>query len=87
MFLLREPGFGALDRNVMSSASYYRSEARRCRDLAAHAVTGSVMAERWLTIAAEYEALAEALEAAPVRGQTQQQPMQQQQQKKNEGEK
>lgn len=45
------------------------------------------MAERWLTIAAEYEALAEALEAAPVRGQTQQQPMQQQQQKKNEGEK
>jgi hypothetical protein len=72
----------------MSSAGYYRSEAQRCRDLAAHAVTGSVMAARWLTIAAEYEMLAEALEtSAPVQAQTQQQPMQQQQQKTTEGEK
>jgi hypothetical protein len=45
----------------MSSASYYRAEAQRCRDLAAHAVEGSAMRERWLTLAAEYETLAEVL--------------------------
>ena len=52
----------------MSSASYYRSEAQRCRDLAAHSVAGSTRADQWLHIAAEYETLAEALERAPLRG-------------------
>jgi hypothetical protein len=65
----------------MVSASYYRAEAQRCRDLAAHSVAGTVMAERWRTMAAEYETLADALERAPVSTQTQQQPTQQQQSK------
>jgi hypothetical protein len=53
---------------MMSSASYYRAEAQRCRELAANAVQGSIMADRWLTIAGEYEMLAKALEAAPDAG-------------------
>jgi hypothetical protein len=57
--------------NVMSSANYYRSEAQRCRDLAAQSGAGPAMAERWRTIAAEYETLAEAMESAPVRTQMQ----------------
>jgi|KBSSwiStaDraftv2_1062776.scaffolds.fasta_scaffold283021_3 hypothetical protein len=67
----------------MVSAEYYRAKAQRCRDLAAaHAVAGSAMAARWLTLAAEYETLAKALDAAPAQAQaqTKQQPMQQQQQ-------
>lgn len=45
------------------------------------------MADQWLKIASEYEALAEALERGSVRTRTQQQPMQQQQQKTTEDEK
>jgi len=73
----------------MASADYYRAEAKRCRDLAAHSVSvsGSAMADQWLRIAAEYETLAEALGGPPVRTQPQQQPMQQQQQKTTEDEK
>ena len=74
----------------MGSVNYYRTEAQRCRDLAANAPE-SAMARRWLTLAAEYETLAEAREASPgampVQAQTQRQPMQQQQQKKTEDEK
>ncbi len=70
----------------MSSASYYRTEAKRCRDLAAHSVAGSAMAAQWLRLAAEYETLADALDGAPVQAQTRQQPMQQQQQKTTEDE-
>jgi hypothetical protein len=47
----------------MANASYYRAKAQRCRELAAHSVQGALMAERWRTIAAEYDTLAEALEA------------------------
>ena len=63
---------------IMSSASYYRTEAQRCRELAANAVQGSIMAERWRTIAAEYETLAKALEAAPDAMRVQGAPLQQQ---------
>ena len=66
----------------MTSASTYRAEAKRCRELAASAVLGSAMAERWLVIAVEYEALADALEGGShVPPQAQRQPMQQQQSK------
>ena len=65
----------------MASAEYYRAEAKRCRELAAHGVAGSILATQWLKIAAEYETLAEALESGPyhVPPQAQRQPMQQQQ--------
>ena len=61
----------------MPSTEYYRDEAKRCRELALQSVGGSIMADRWRTLAAEYETLADALGSAPVRGQTLQQPMQQ----------
>ena len=67
----------------MASAEFYRSEAKRCRELAAKAVAGSAMADQWLKIAGEYEALAEALEAPGFMAGSQMtvQPMQQQQSK------
>jgi hypothetical protein len=36
----------------MASAEYYRAEAKRCRELAAHGVAGSILATQWLKIAA-----------------------------------
>jgi hypothetical protein len=74
----------------MSSADHYRTEAKRCRDLAARAVAGSAMADQWLKIAVEYDTLAEALEAPGFMAGSRMtsQPMQQQQAKtKPEGEK
>ena len=65
----------------MPSTEYYRDEAKRCRELALQSVGGSIMADRWRTLAAEYETLADALGSAAARGQTHQQPMQQQQHK------
>ena len=65
----------------MSSVSYYRSEAARCRALAAKSVD-SAMADQWRKIATEYDTLAAALEISPYRassGPAQQQPLQQQQ--------
>lgn len=72
----------------MPDPKFYRSEARRCRDLAARAEDKS-MAERWRSMAREYEMLAEALEAQsyvarPTPTSAQTQPMQQQQTKKSE---
>lgn len=66
----------------MASAEYYRAEAKRCRELAALSTPGSIMATQWLKIAAEYETLAEALEAPGfMTGSPMTQPMQQQQAK------
>jgi hypothetical protein len=67
----------------MASAEYYRAEAKRCRELAAHSISGSTMAAQWLKIAAEYETLAEALEAPGFMAGSRMtsQPMQQQQAK------
>ena len=75
----------------MVSASHYRKEAERCRELAAQS-PNSDMAKRWRTLATDYEKLAGALEpesnAMPVmRTAMQQQPMQQQQSKKEPDEK
>ena len=69
----------------MASASYYRIEAARCRELAAHSPDAD-MAKRWRSLAADYDTLAEALEASPglpvqSAAPMQQQPMQQQQAK------
>ena len=71
----------------MVGASHYRSEAERCRKLAADD-PASVTAKRWLQLAAEYEQLAEALDgetdrtkASVQRWPMQQQSMQQQQTK------
>jgi len=74
----------------MASASYYRTEAARCRELAAQSPDAD-MAKRWRSLAADYDTLAEALEASPAMpmpgAPMQPQPMQQQQAKtKNEGE-
>ena len=71
----------------MTSSDYYRAEAKRCRELASQSVAGSIIADRWRTIAAEYDTLADALGSAPVRGQTHQQAMQQQQHKTTEDDK
>jgi hypothetical protein len=65
----------------MTSADHYRTEAKRCRDLAARAVAGSAMSDQWLKIAVEYDTLAEAMERSPLMPRAQQQPMQQQQSK------
>jgi hypothetical protein len=67
----------------MTSADYYRAEAKRCRELAARAVAGSPMAGQWLRIATEYDTLAEALEAPGFMAGSRMtsQPMQQQQAK------
>jgi hypothetical protein len=72
----------------MASARYYRVEAARCRELAAQSPDAD-MAKRWRSLAADYDTLAEALEASPElpaqSAPMQQQPMQQQQVKtKNE---
>jgi hypothetical protein len=67
----------------MVSSSYYRQEAQRCRDLAAGSPDAEA-AKRWRAIAADYDKLAEALDARPVPMQhvpMQQQPVQQQQSK------
>jgi hypothetical protein len=72
----------------MASAEYYCAEAKRCRELAARAVAGSIMAQQWLKIAAEYDTLAEALEAPGFMAGSRMtsQPMQQQQAKKTDPE-
>jgi hypothetical protein len=70
----------------MATAESYRAEAKRCRDLAAQAVEGSAMAERWLTLAVEYDSLADALETPFRAASMKAQPMQQQQQKTTEDE-
>ena len=46
----------------MAGAHYYRTEAERCRKRAADD-PASESAKRWLQLAAEYEQLADALEA------------------------
>ena len=73
----------------MASAEYYRAEAKRCRELAAHSIAGSTMAAQWLKIAAEYETLAEALEAPGFMAGSRMtsQPMQQQQAKAKQSDK
>ena len=79
----------------MVGAPYYRLEAERCRKRAADD-PASESAKRWRQLAAEYDQLADALEAeeeggppiaqrAPMQQQPmQQQPMQQQQSKADE---
>jgi hypothetical protein len=69
----------------MVGAPYYRTEAERCRKRAADD-PASESASRWLQLAAEYEQLADALEAedevtqpTAQTGPMQQQSMQQQQ--------
>ena len=68
----------------MSTATYYRNEAARCRELAAHSPIAD-MASRWRALAADYDKLADALDSSgtmpPERASMQQQPMQQQQSK------
>ena len=69
----------------MASAEYYRSEAERCRELAARAPSPE-MARGWVNLAADYDTLAEVLESSPGAAQyrhapMQQHPMQQQQAK------
>jgi hypothetical protein len=71
----------------MASVSYYRREAERCRKLATNTPNAD-MADRWRALAADYDKLAEVLEAQetmppqpPQRMSMQQQPMQQQQAK------
>jgi hypothetical protein len=74
----------------MSTAAYYREEAKRYRERAA-ATPDSEAAKHWLRFAADYDTLANLLEdhdaahppVAP--GRMQIQPMQQQQSKKAEG--
>jgi hypothetical protein len=74
----------------MVGAPYYRSEADRCRKRAAED-PASESAKRWLQLAAEYEQLADALQAeaegapATQRSPMQQQSMQQQQSKAEDG--
>jgi hypothetical protein len=74
----------------MVGAPYYRTEAERCRKRAADD-PASESASRWLQLAAEYEQLADALEAEDEvtqptvqTGPMQQQSMQQQQSKAEE---
>jgi hypothetical protein len=69
----------------MSNATYYRNEAARCRELAAHSPMAD-MANRWRALAADYDKLAGAIEQggdlmAAQRVPMQRQPMQQQQAK------
>jgi hypothetical protein len=81
---------------VMVDASHYRKEAERCRELAAHSPDSDI-AKRWRSLAADYDKLADSLEAsadpmpvtrAPMQQQPmQQQPMQQQQAKTEPGDK
>jgi len=75
----------------MPNASYYRKEAKRCRAAAATTTDGAA-AVRWLRIAKDYDALADALGAEEqrlsqpgmIRLSMQQQPAQQQQSKLEE---
>jgi hypothetical protein len=71
----------------MSSASYYRKEAARCRELAAQSPLVD-MPNRWRALAADYDILADALDSSEVmpaaQAPMQQQPMQQQQSKTKE---
>jgi hypothetical protein len=73
----------------MASADHYRTEAQRCRDLAAMSVDFDI-ARRWHRLADEYAILAEELAAAEagrppiLRMPMQQQPAQQQQAKLEE---
>lgn len=65
----------------MSTPAYYRTEAQRCRSMAASMPDSSAV-KRWLQLALEYEQLAENLaRAMPIaaRPQAQQVAMQQQQ--------
>jgi hypothetical protein len=64
----------------MVTPAYYRAEARRCRELAA-ASPEAAPARRWRAIAADYDQLADFLDARPPfqGAQMQHQPMQQQQ--------
>ena len=69
----------------MVSATHYLKEAERCRELAAGSPDPD-MARRWRSLAADYDKLADTLEASPEaiplhRTTMQQQPMQQQQAK------
>ena len=48
----------------MARASYYREEARRCRDLAVGSPDPDA-AKRWRAIAADYDKLAEAFDDHP----------------------
>ena len=72
----------------MATPDYYRREAQRCRDLASGS-PDTEMANRWRSIAADYDNLAEAMEknAPPTlqRDGVQRQPMQQQQKKAEDG--
>ena len=73
---------------VMTSAAFYRGEAERARAAAANSKDPETVL-RWLRIAKDYHALADAMEAKerklsgvpPPFGQPQQQPLQQQQAK------
>lgn len=68
----------------MGNSNYYRTEAERCRDLAAMSVDSDI-AKRWHRLADEYAVLAEQLAAAEggrtpiLRTPMQQQSVQQQQ--------
>jgi hypothetical protein len=67
----------------MVSADYCRQEARPCRELAAGS-SDPEAAKRWRALAADYETLAEAIDAQPppvLRVPMQQQPVQQPQTK------
>jgi hypothetical protein len=69
----------------MTSAGYYRSEAERCRKLAASSKDPEA-AKRWRALARDYAALADELEKVSkpppaVHVPMQQQPVQQQQSK------
>jgi hypothetical protein len=75
----------------MADTAYYRSEAERCRALAAGSPQ-SEQAKRWRQLAGEYDQLADTLEiaapSAPIQhGPMHQQPMQQQQAKAEESDK
>ena len=70
----------------MASAEYYRTEAERARQAAMNSTDPETVL-RWLRIAKDYTALANAMEdeatppETPPRGKPQQQPVQQQQSK------
>ena len=74
---------------AMTTARYYRQEAKHYRERAT-AATDPARAEQMLRFASEYDALADLVEgntAPSPRGAVRQQPMQQQQQKKIEDDK
>src|SRR3954451_20343808 len=85
LYLPEMPGRGM---SPMASAAYYRREAERAREQALNSKDSEAIL-RWLKIAKDYRALAEAIEedekgssaSTPPPSQQQQQPMQQQQAK------